>query len=393
MKRQLFLVLCLTVALAAPAFAQLAPVPEFSDKKRVTQGEQKKEKKKWKKKKWKKGPRKFQVNATLHTLWKLEDAPEMPGNDFSIDLARVKFTWRPYKELESVLKVDVDQLDEPQETHAVLRDAYVKLKPWRFFGVQVGQFKKPFSRWHLRGKSRLETIFRGIGNQFIVEDLGFGDRDVGLQFVGKLGKKVPLQYFVGVFNGAGLNEPEEDLNGVKDIVARLKVDPMKNLSIGASGSLKMFDSSTVEHATKATWAAGLDARLYAGGFRLLVEGLMGENYDRCSYSDNPYTCYFVAREACDAPKTWSAMVVASYKHRLNKGRLGLSIEPVLRGEVMTPDADLANGQVYSVAPGVNLHIGRHVRLMLNGEFVIPGSDAPDAWPEAKRLLMQLALHM
>lgn len=387
MGRSMILVVLLSLGLASPALAQpvekpLGAGPDVAG-----------EKKQGPKKKWKKGKRKFEVNARLHTLWTLEDAPERPGNDFSIDLARVKFTWKPYRELESVLKVDVDQLDEPQETHAVLRDAYVRLKPWRFWGVQVGQFKKPFSRWRLRGRSRLETVHRGVADAFMVEDLGFGDRDLGVQFQGRLGGSVPVEYFVGVFNGAGVNEPEEDLDGSKDYAARLTVDPLKNLSIGLSGSVKSFDTSTVDHPTRATWATGLDARVYVGGFRLIVEGMFAENYDRCSYSLTPFTCYFLDREACDAPHTWSALAVASYKHRLTRGKLSLALEPVLLTEVLTPDTDVPEGRIYSIIPGLNLHIGRHVRLMINGEFTIPSADAPPAWPDAQRLLVQMALHI
>ena len=63
-------------------------------------------------------------------------------------------------------------------------------------------------------------------------------------------------------------------------------------------------------------------------------------------------------------------------------------------------------RMWSLVPGVNLHIGKHVRVMLNGEFVLTeGSESdidgapwenlwPNEWPgnwaESKRLLLQLA---
>ena len=66
-----------------------------------------------------------------------------------------------------------------------------------------------------------------IGNQ--------NGRDIGIQLSGKLVKvdeRYLLNYYVGLFNGAGINVA--DSNEAKDIAGRLVLHPFKGFDIGAS---------------------------------------------------------------------------------------------------------------------------------------------------------------
>lgn len=121
-----------------------------------------------------------------------------------------------------------------------LLDAYLGYKFDPAFRLQAGQFKIPFSLENLTSSPKLETINRSqvvealvargkdvIGNQ--------NGRDIGIQASGSLLQIQDfnlVDYAIGVFNGYGINRV--DVNDRKDIIGRVVVHPLKDLSIGSS---------------------------------------------------------------------------------------------------------------------------------------------------------------
>jgi hypothetical protein len=91
--------------------------------------------------------------------------------------------------------------------------------------------------------------------------------------------------------------------------------------------------------------------------------------------------------------------------------LPLWLEPAVRGEVLTilTSASEWRTRMWQVAPALNLHIGKHVRLMIDGEFVFAqGTEAdldgsrndglwPGEWPgafsDSRRLMVQLVFEI
>ena len=245
---------------------------------------------------------------------------------------------------------------------------------------------------------------------------------------GRLWEKIKLDYSLGVFNGMGMNARDLGMSGFKDIAGRLDTKPTKWLSLGISASLKFVEESDleqfidlerlsdsdpenypegytdptnpdltlhefqVEHGwmTGLAWMGGVDLSLKFGKFTLIADGMLGENWWFEKY-----------------PYIYGATLVLSYKHRLKEG-WPLWVEPVLAGEVLTmlPDWGSWRNRMWQVAPGINLHVGKYVRLMIGGEFTFAeGTEAdidgsrnaglwPNEWPgdfvDAKRLLVQLA---
>ncbi len=333
---------------------------------------------------------KLKVGARIHTLWTLTDEPGAPENAFGIDMARVKFDWRQGKLMRAVLQLDVDQLQKSASKTAILRDAYVKVAPMQYLQFRMGQFKRPFSRLELRSRGRLETIHRGISNAWLIEDLEYGERDLGFQVEGRWGRDDLLEYAVGVFNGSGKNNPEEDPDGSKDFVGRVEVSPVDMLSVGANGAYKMFDTSgsSLNHPDSA-WAAGGDFRVKAHGFRVLGEYLTGQNY---LYSDMEHMLeagiwadYYHESVA----RSWSALLMLTYKYKLSE-KYRLAVQPMVKGEYLVPDDSLDEASVWALTSGVNLFIGKHVRLMLNGENVRPATNAPASWMEYDKYMVQMA---
>jgi len=335
------------------------------------------------------------VGGRVHALWMATDEEGKPGNELLMNMVRLRIKYRASEMVEAALEADVaEALDGGADgAGSLLRDAYVRLEPHKLLRFQAGQFKKPFSRLELRSKGKLETIERGVTNEYVIEDLLYGERDIGVMLDGRIGsRKKGIGYYLGVFNGAGKNADEEDADGSKDFVARVVVEPNKRLSIGLNGSLKTFDPTDEIQKAETAWMSGADFRFKMGGFRLVGEGLYGENHEPCSIAGLPNKCR-VDKVYLDPPMVWSALLLATYKVPICGGVPGLILEPVLKAEVLDPDSEVDGGRIYGVTPGVNLHIGEFTRLMIDGDLVFTDSDTHEDWTEAKRLMVQLAFDL
>lgn len=128
-----------------------------------------------------------------------------------------------------------------------LVDAYVRLKICRYFNLQVGQFKIPFSLENPYGPLDLEfadnaqviTALSGYSDVSGVSSFAFG-REIGAMADGTLlrferdGEQYPmLSYAVGVFGGNGINVKKDNM--AKDVAGRLDFHPfLKNLVLSGS---------------------------------------------------------------------------------------------------------------------------------------------------------------
>ncbi len=363
----------------------------------------------------------FEVGGSLAAMWMLRDDPLSPSNEFRVNRARVKVSWSQWKLIEAVVGIEAKELISGNGDAAILRDVYVRVQPLRWLGLQVGQFKKPFSEIELTGRGKFPLVNRGVASDFVANQLLYGGRDIGAMLEGRIVKSIKLDYEVGVFNGLGPNTKEIGFGGTKDLAARLEAEPVKWLGIGADASLKIIErgdlpgfvdqdnfDDVVEDAyplgysatdfkneyswmTGTKWMAGADVVIKPDKLRVVAEANLGENWWFEKY-----------------PYTWSAVLVASYRLRLAKG-VPLWIEPAVRGEVLTLLTDGMGSwraRLWEIAPGVNLLVGKHVRLMIDGEFrfaqgsesSIDGTRRSGLWPneysgnwaDSKKLMIQLA---
>jgi hypothetical protein len=339
------------------------------------------------------------VGARVHALWMVRDKHGKPANEFRMNTVRLRLKWRASEMVEAALEADVaDAFGGTAETQVspFLRDAYVRLEPLKLLNVQMGQFKKPFSRIELRSKGKLETILRGVSNEFLVQDLLYGERDIGIMVDGRIGgRKKGGRYFVGAFNGTGKNAKEQDVNGVKDIVARIEADPWKWLSLGTNVSVKLSDPSDELLRPESAWLAGADARLRLGDLLIIAEGLFGQGVDESCVSDDMYALYKCASDKkYDSPPTaWSALLLTSYRIQLTEGAGALMLEPVLKAEMLNPNTDVDSGAVVGLTPAVNLHIGKHTRIMADGELLFAQDHTYARFDDDKRFLLQLAFDL
>jgi hypothetical protein len=256
-----------------------------------------------------------------------------------------------------------------------LRDAWVKVAPFQWLGLTMGQFKKPFSRNELRGFGKLEFVERGLGNSFFIEDMLYGGRDVGAMVSGTLLPTVGLAYYVAAFNGDGQNAKESHSNGAKDLVGRLEVEPLKALALGVSYSAKSFPGDPDKHDPSVLWGADFKAKVPF--LRFQGEFLYGENHVVTSL-----------------PKAMAGMLAVNSNVKLGKvSGTALKLEPAFRVEFLRPDTELTDADIWAYTPGLNLLIGKSARLMADLELVKAGKATDPDYGDATRFMLQLAFDL
>ena len=336
----------------------------------------------------KKKRKKIRISARVHAAWKMthENTPDNPAtaadefeeqdieNKFTIRQARFKFRWTPEKWLTAALQLAGFQ--DNDFGISLLRDAYIHVSPFRYLEIRAGLFKKPFSRLQQRSVGKLRVLNRGEMNDLIVEDLRFGERDLGLQLSGRILPSIKLDYEVGVFNGSGPDISER--GNSKDVVARIETSPAKWFSFGTNGSFKFFDES--ESNEEFAWAAGADAVFKVSGFRAHLEGIAASDYN---YENRPNVV------TQTQPTILGLVGILSYKHKLSSGSFRLALEPVFKVEMLDPNHKVSDDQVLTYDAGFNSYIGKYLRLMIHGEFRRPAKNSAASYPGREILTAQL----
>ncbi|HMG83809.1 MAG TPA: porin [Ferruginibacter sp.] len=183
----------------------------------------------------------------------------------------------------------------------VLLDAYIAYKFDDYLKVTTGQFLVPFSSENNISDKTLETVDRsqvvnalvarkGDGLNGLVDSLGNQNgRDLGVQISGslvKLKKGYLIDYYAGLFNGAGINEP--DNNESKDFSGRLLVHPFSILTLGGSyydGYDKFAKTSAGKDQLRTRW--GVEGTLTYKKLYIRSEFIRGQDGNDRHYVAQP----------------------------------------------------------------------------------------------------------
>ena len=390
---------------AAVAGATAEPGARRADGRDEQQGDDQADQKKGNKKKkrgtWK-NPE-LRVGGRVYVQLVATDEDDRRPTEFRVSTARLKLDFRQTRMIQAAIDAELASELEQLDAWSQLRDAFVRFAPLRALRLTAGQFKKPFSRLEMDGLRRLPVIERGVGSELLVRWLGYGSRDIGVKVDGRTARRTGFRYAVGVFNGTGRNTRDIDRDGSKDLVGRVEYRPIRELAFGASGSYKSFDQREFRRYTThyygpnstnhpvgfqvpvSALAGGADIRFRGGGLTAYAQGLYGHNFLAANMTAEEYS-------AASRPKAFDALLLIAYEIRLREKRK-LAIQPVVKGELLAPDDRQENGYVWLGTLGANLLLGRHLRLMVNGEVTHTTSTAPADWTNHKRLLVQTALDM
>ena len=157
---------------------------------------------------------------------KYEYQPEMEASRFEVRNARLSVSGA--LPLRSEYKLEVDLCDESQ---IKMKDAWVRITPWKALRVSIGQQRMPFSIDAHRNPSAQYFANRS----FIAKQVG-DMRDVGLQvgytFKGTGEDARPVAVLdAGMFNGSNLDNQKTAWCKAVSYSARLQWFPVKGLAI------------------------------------------------------------------------------------------------------------------------------------------------------------------
>lgn len=249
-----------------------------------------------------------------------------------------------------------------------VRDAYVRLDLHPAAQLLAGQAQRPFGTIAPASSTRIIPIERGLRIRGapdgldaynLVADLGYAERDVGLQLRGAA-RNAPLglSYAVGFFNGpAAPRAPEAN---TWQAVARVAARPADVVRAGVSWSRIDHVGPGGDEApdTRAGQAWAADVELGAArGLRFIGEATYGDY--------NPFS----------GAEFFGAQGWLAYRTDRISSTIA-ALEPLLRVSHGNPDVDdvyLASGPSGGtlITPGVNLWLGGLNRLALNYEIWTP----------------------
>jgi hypothetical protein len=121
-------------------------------------------------------------------------------------------------------------------SNKVLENAFIKYHFNSYLNVQVGQYRPYFGREDLYPEELLQAL-EWSNQYYALGANGWQSFQAGATVFGKLNVfKIPLSYYVGVFNGNGRNQPMDNDNG-KLFPARLEIAVRPKTKLGLNGGL------------------------------------------------------------------------------------------------------------------------------------------------------------
>jgi hypothetical protein len=311
----------------------------------------------------------LRLRGRIQTGWEL-DADNNTGNwtdSLFVRRARIDARWKPFDWVKLNLELEL-------ANKVAARDVYAEFKINESLELQVGRFKKPFSRLRMMSPWDLLIPDRGLLDRAAIDDTkfgGFGARDYGLMASGELEAdenmpkilKDPLKFSwsLGAFNSL----PGES-GYHRDIVGRSQLRLFKGLVLAIDGSFKVYEESTL----KTGLLLGADLKWEWDPFRLQLEGAWGDNLNQ-------------------GGKLWGSHATASWDFKLNQD---VHLIPALMLEVFDPDTAQNDDWDLRLAAALNLDINKNIRLILSLDKTWQDITASQsALPDPLKLLLQTNL--
>lgn len=346
MKNRYFLILIATITLSAvsqPAFTQTQELPAVADSTALLDGRVTKLEKI--------ADKLPNISGFIQALYTFENT-EPVTSQFRIRRARLSLSGNIYKEY-----ADYGLLVEFAGNVKPI-DAFIRITPWQQFNVQIGSFRPALTLENMfYGATTMELIdypqivsrmttlgeMTGIGT-------GAAGRDLGIQAYGGLFNKRGfsiLQYYVGVFNGAGVEFNTG--NSDKDIAAMVRINPIRHLAIVGSAYFGTWaPGGKGTYADRNRWTAGFmfDNKKwfargeYIGGVTGGMKDLAGKEMDGNLHTDGAYMTAGI----------WFA------NHK---------VAPVIRAEYFTYDTSNRDFTDIYYTAGIDYSPWKYLRLQLN----------------------------
>jgi len=254
------------------------------------------------------------------------------NNENGFDVRRLYLNFNGNITPELSYRVQLDFAGTPQ-----ILDAYAEWKPCKYIGLQVGQFKVPYTLENPYAIINLETAdYAQAVSALIMETNGVKTRgrDVGIALNGSLFQKDGynlIDYKVALLNGNGINVV--DNNTTKDVVGTLWINPMKPLSV----SLSYYNGEFGAQSTKISHKiSSLGVKYEDGKWLVRSEYITGKLND-------VYAKGFYISTACFVTK---------------------KLQPVLKYDYYQSDNSNSQSPVTNYSAGLNYWITKSTKLQL-----------------------------
>jgi hypothetical protein len=299
------------------------------------------------------GAAEITIGGRVHTQFTTSSVDTVPVQEWVLRRLRLESTVKVNDVVGGKISVDF------AGNRVTIKDAYLTMELDPAFRIQAGNQHRPFGVFAQTSSNRIPFAergarIRGLSEAFdehnLLLDLGYTDRDLGLQISGAP-RNAPagLFYGVGYFNGPArrptLNQDSYQL------AARVGVKPLRNVTVAGSWSRRDFAAGDTTR-TGMAWALDAEVGSYAPGFHFVGEVTTGD-FD-------PF----------EDARFFGAQAWLAYRTREMGGRIK-HIEPALRvshgDPEMDDDQDVAVGGLL-VTPGLNLYVGGMNRIMFNADF-------------------------
>ncbi len=282
-------------------------------------------------------------------------------NEFRVRRARITAKGNVTTELGYKLTASLDgPAPGSSPSSAKLWDAYISYTANELLKVTAGQFKYDFTLEGLESTTDRIPVLRAEAINDIAGKLGTTGgsfRDIGVKVNGSYKRALGLTYGVAVINGSGINTG--DNNGSKDIVGRVTITPVEDLTVGASAySGKGQSEGAAFEVKESAW--GVDAEYGYSGLKLRGEYIAArwKNWDASTSSSS--------EGRTERPKGW--YVQASYRVPVFE-----SLEVMGRYEEYEKDADTAESTLKTTTAGLTYHLKGKTRITANYLFRDAGS--------------------
>ncbi|PLW94009.1 MAG: hypothetical protein C0592_04380 [Marinilabiliales bacterium] len=288
-----------------------------------------------------------------------DDGNSLDENSFYFNRARLGVLGSIIYDIDYYFFMEMSPFKTPAATPYLL-DAYVSYTRFAPYAkISLGQFKSPFSLEQNTGCSELFTVNRSD----VVTQLAGPMRDMGVMVSG--GNDTTLiRYSVGYMNGTGLGVYDD--NGNKHMVGRLTIKPLEFMHFGGSFRTGKVNPTNPDSVKNDLYRYAAEMKIDYKNFMIQGEYMMG--LDRL-YSASMVPIYggcggivgYDTKTAGDYHKS-GYYVMASDKTNWN-------LEPVIKFDSYTADADTTNAWSDRFTVGFNYFINDYSRLQVNYVYV------------------------
>lgn len=304
------------------------------------------------------GQTKFKPGAYLHFRSSYTEDDDK-GNDTtnvpdSFDIIRARLY------VDGKIVRDVLGRFEYDFSNDVLLDAYIEMDhfPYADWTIRIGQFKVPLSEAGLALGTPLQETIKGPliyeGRGISATPVTFSDRETGVLIRGDMAKKQGL-YTFGVFNGNGINNPDD--NDLKDKFFQFEISPWEKKARSQLKPLR-FGAAYMVGEVNEIGTIGVDKReRYAFTAKYKIDQTI------ITYE------YFLQTLDRDKPKedittkSWYIQLSQPYKKQFLKKMQ--KIQLIARYEFYDPDNTKDKDRIKAWTFGANWQVNEAVRLQLN----------------------------